>query len=125
MALADVPVENVGGETPVLSGLGLVKRLKEQAPEFVEKLSKKGVKYVYRYGVKTIVSTTGASVMDAYGQHVKPEDDNEAVREKVEAQVKRHSHDFEWHSDGSLSVTHVVPSKRPHGRGTWACLYLA
>lgn len=74
------------------------------------KLRERGVKYVYRYGVETITSTTGASFIDAYGQDVSPGDDKITVRRKVEEQVKRHSHDFEWHGDGSLSVTHVVPS---------------
>lgn len=78
----------------------------------MEKLCKKGVKYVYRYGAKTIVSTTGARFVDAYGQHVKPDDDDETTRKKVEAEVRRHSYDFEWHDDGSLSVTHVVPSRQ-------------
>jgi hypothetical protein len=41
---------------------------------------------------------------------VKPGDDETTVRRKVEEQVRMHSHDFEWHDDGSLSVTHVVPS---------------
>lgn len=104
-------VNIVGGETPVISGLALAKALKEQAPEFVEKLYEKGVRYVYRYGIDTIVSTTGASVYDAYGQHVKPGDDEETARKKIEAEVRRHSNDFVWHEDGSLSVTHVVPSK--------------
>lgn len=110
--LANVCAKRVGGETPVISGLRLVKALKEQAPEFVEKLYRKGVKYVYRYGVSTIVSTTGASVLDAYGQHVNPGDDEETARQKIEAEVRRHSNQFEWHDDGSLSVTHVVPSKQ-------------
>ena len=100
-----------GGETPITSGLGLARTLQEQAPEFVGKLREKGVKYVYRYGVAKVVSSTGASVIDAYGQDVKPGDDEVTVRKKVEQQVKRHSHNFEWHLDGSLSVTHVVPSE--------------
>lgn len=104
-------VITTGGETPVISGIALVKALKQQAPEFVEKLYRKGVKYVYRYGVSTIVSTTGASVLDAYGQQVQPDDDEATAREKIEAEIRAHSHDFEWHDDGSLSVTHVVPSK--------------
>lgn len=94
------------------SGLGLARALQEQAPEFVEKLRERGVKYVYRYGVETITSTTGASFIDAYGQDIKPGDDEITVRNKVEEQVKRHSNNFEWHDDGSLSVTHVVPSTR-------------
>lgn len=78
----------------------------------MEKLYTKGVKYVYRYGVNTVVSTTGASVLDAYGQHVKPGDDLKRTQQKIGAEVRRHSDDFEWHDDGSLSVTHVVPSKQ-------------
>lgn len=104
----------LGGETPIISGLGLVKALQEQAPEFVEKLQAKGVKYVYRYGVEKIVSTTGASIFDAYGQHVNPEDDEKTARKKMEQEVRRHSNNFEWHDDGSLSVTHVVPSMHFH-----------
>lgn len=99
-----------GGETPITSGLGLARALQSQAPEFVERLRVRGVKYVYRYGLKTITSTTGASFIDAYGQDVKPGDDLITVRRKVEEQIRRHSHDFEWHDDGSLRVTHVVPS---------------
>lgn len=58
-----------------------------------------------------MVSSTGASIIDAYGQYVKPGDDEGTIRIKVEQEVRRHSHEFEWHEDGSLSVTHVVPSK--------------
>ncbi|KAK7736648.1 hypothetical protein SLS53_006854 [Cytospora paraplurivora] len=104
------------------SGLGLAKALREQAPQFVENLRKKGVKYVYRYGVAKVVSSTGASIIDAYGQHVKPEDDEITVRKKVEQEVRRHSHELEWHEDGSLSVTHVVPIIRKnedYGLTTW------
>ncbi|KUI72472.1 hypothetical protein VM1G_07564 [Cytospora mali] len=111
-----------GGETPIISGLGLARALQEQVPEFVENLRTKGVKYVYRYGVATIVSTTGASIIDAYGQHVKVDDDETTIRKKVEEEVRRHSQDFEWHEDGSLSVTHVVPIIRKHedfGLTTW------
>lgn len=47
----------------------------------------------------------------AYGQHVLPTDDEKTAREKIEAEVRRHSHNFEWHEDGSLTVTHTVPRK--------------
>ncbi|ROW09883.1 hypothetical protein VPNG_06279 [Cytospora leucostoma] len=115
-------VPESGGETPITSGLGLAKALREQAPRFVENLRKRGVKYVYRYGVAKVVSSTGASIFDAYGQHVKPEDDEITVRKKVEQEVRRHSDNFEWHEDGSLSVTHVVPIIRKnedYGLTTW------
>ncbi|KAH8657864.1 hypothetical protein BX600DRAFT_60604 [Xylariales sp. PMI_506] len=116
----DVPKS--GGETPVISSIGLAAALKKQAPEFVEKLLRLGVKYVYRYGLEDVVSTTGTSVLGAYGQHVKPGDDSETFRKKVEEEVRRHSNIFEWHEDGSLSVTHIVPIIRNHeetGLTTW------
>ena len=40
----------LGGETPIISSIGLAAELKKQAPEFYEELLKKGVRYVYRYG---------------------------------------------------------------------------
>lgn len=85
--------------------------LRRQAPDFVDRLRQKGVRYLYRYGAEDIVSTTGASVLSAYGRDVRPGDDAETARRKIERQVRRHSDDFEWHDDGSLSVTHVVPSE--------------
>ncbi|KAH9894626.1 hypothetical protein F4778DRAFT_283318 [Xylariomycetidae sp. FL2044] len=115
-------VPESGGETPVISSLGLAAALRKEAPEFIEKLLCKGVKYVYRYGTEEIKSNTGTSVFDAYGQHIKPGDDSATIREKIEAEVRRHSDRFEWHEDGSLSVTHVVPIIRKHektGLTTW------
>ncbi|KAI2464998.1 hypothetical protein F4781DRAFT_435818 [Annulohypoxylon bovei var. microspora] len=97
------------GETPIISSLGFARELKEQAPEFIEKLVQKGVKYVYRYGLEDIRSNTGTSVVGAYGQHIQPGDDKETIRRKIEKEVRRHSDRFEWHEDGSLSVTHIVP----------------
>ncbi|KAI5862032.1 Clavaminate synthase-like protein [Durotheca rogersii] len=111
-----------GGETPVISSLGLAAALKQRAPEFVEKLLQKGVKYVYRYGLEDVKSNTGTSVIGAYGQHVKPGDDKETTRRKIEEEVRRHSNRFQWHEDGSLSVTHIVPIIRIHndtGLTTW------
>lgn len=42
---------------------------------------------------------------------MKPGDDEETVKRKVEKEVRRHSERWEWHDDGSLSVTHIVPCK--------------
>ncbi|KAI1399827.1 Clavaminate synthase-like protein [Hypoxylon fuscum] len=111
-----------GGETPIISSLRLAAALKKQAPEFVQKLLKKGVKYIYRYGLEDVKSNTGTSVIGAYGQHVKPGDDKGTIRKKIEQEVRRHSDRFEWHEDGSLSVTHIVPIIRKHndtGLTTW------
>lgn len=85
--------------------------MKNQAPEFVKKLLEKGVKYVYRYGVEDVASNTGTSVLGAYGQHVQPGDDAVTRKSKIEQEVRRHSERLEWHEDGSLSVTHIVPSQ--------------
>lgn len=49
-------------------------------------------------------------MLSAYGQNVLPDDDEQTVRSKIEMEVRRHSNRFEWYEDGSLSVTHVVPS---------------
>jgi alpha-ketoglutarate-dependent taurine dioxygenase len=105
----DVPPE--GGETPIISSIGLAKVLEQRAPEFVEKLRKKGVRYLYRYSREQKLSTVGATVLAAYGKEVEDGDDEETLRKKVEREVKRHSNRFEWHEDGSLSVTHIVPSQ--------------
>lgn len=93
---------------------GSRQNLARKAPLFVENLQQKGVKYVYRYGVTKVLSSTGASIFDAYGQHVKSGDNEMTIRKKIEQEVRRHSHEFEWHEDGSLSVTHVVPIIRKH-----------
>jgi hypothetical protein len=105
----DVPA--VGGETPIISSIGLARDLERRAPGFVEKLRKKGVRYLYRYSREQKLSTVGATVLAAYGKEVKDGDDEATLRKKVEREVKRHSERVEWHEDGSLSVTHVVPSK--------------
>ncbi|GAM42489.1 hypothetical protein TCE0_044r16517 [Talaromyces pinophilus] len=113
---------NSGGQTPINSSIDLAASIQAQAPEFYQKLLEKGVKYVYRYGIKEVKSNTGTSLFDAYGQHVLPTDDPETVRQKVEAEVRRHSNRFEWHDDGSISVTHIVPVIRKHkstGRTTF------
>ncbi|KAK9414888.1 putative TauD/TfdA-like domain-containing protein [Seiridium unicorne] len=107
---------------PEYASLGLAAALKQQAPEFVQNLLEKGVKYIYRYGLEDVVSNTGTSVLGAYGQHVSPGDDKETIRRKIEKEVRRHSNCFEWHQDGSLSVTHIVPIIRKHeetGCTTW------
>jgi len=115
-------VPESGGATPVISSIGLASRLERQAPQFYQQLLTKGVRYVYRYGREQVASTTGASVFAAYGQHVDAEDHESTIRAKIESEVRRHSEVFEWHDDGSLSVTHVVPIIRKHlptGLTTW------
>jgi hypothetical protein len=47
----------------------------------------------------------------ADGQDVVDGDSEEEVRRKVEGQIRKHSHDFEWFDDESVSVTHRVPGE--------------
>ncbi|KAF2680762.1 Clavaminate synthase-like protein [Lentithecium fluviatile CBS 122367] len=111
-----------GGATPLISSIGLAYRLEKEAPDFLKRLLQRGVRYVYRYGREEVVSTTGASVFAAYGQRIEDSDDEETIKHKIEEEVKRHSELFEWHEDGSLSVTHIVPIIRKHletGSTSW------
>lgn len=124
-----VPAES-GGETPLNSSVELAEQLEKEVPEFVQKLKEKviggislsflwfdswsiqGGLYAYRYTKDAVLtSNTGASVLDAYGRHVLPSDSPEERKRKVEADIRRHSNRFEWHENGDLTVSHVVPGK--------------
>ncbi|KAL2837097.1 hypothetical protein BJX68DRAFT_259710 [Aspergillus pseudodeflectus] len=107
-------VPGQGGATPITSGIYIAHRIGEVKPRFLEELRRLGAKYTYRYTAEVLVSNTGNSIRGAYGEHVTDEDDEETFRRKVEAEVRRHSEQFQWHEDGSLSVTHVVPAIRIH-----------
>jgi alpha-ketoglutarate-dependent taurine dioxygenase len=107
-----IPLE--GGSTPITSSIYIAHKLSKLAPAFLSELLTKGAKYTYRYTVNTLVSNTGTSIRGAYGEHVTDDDDEETARQKVETEIRRHSERFEWHEDGSLSVTHVVPAIRIH-----------
>lgn len=109
LTFSALKVPEQGGATPITSSIYIAKRLSELAPAFLADLRRLGAKYTYRYTSKQLVSNTGNSVRGAYGQHVSDDDEVETFRLKIEAEVKRHSEHFEWHEDGSLSVTHVVP----------------
>jgi alpha-ketoglutarate-dependent taurine dioxygenase len=104
-----------GGATPITSSIYIAHRLEQVAPWFLEDLRRLGAMYTYRYTTETLVSNTGNSIRGAYGEHVTDDDDEETFKRKVEAEVRRHSERFEWHEDGSLSVTHVVPGQFSSG----------
>ncbi|CCF46973.1 hypothetical protein CH063_00646 [Colletotrichum higginsianum] len=103
-----------GGATPITSAIYIAYELSRQRPQFLSQLRNKGVKYVYRYTPNPLVSNTGTSVRGAYGQEVTDDDDEATARGKIEDEVRRHSDRFEWHDDGSISVTHIVPAVRIH-----------
>ncbi|KAL3458991.1 hypothetical protein BJX64DRAFT_291653 [Aspergillus heterothallicus] len=114
LTFSALEVPEKGGATPITSSIYIAKKLEQRVPVFLEELRKRGAMYTYRYTTETLVSNTGNSIRGAYGEHVEDGDDEETFRRKVEAEVRRHSERFEWHADGSLSVTHVVPAIRIH-----------
>ncbi|CRG83305.1 hypothetical protein PISL3812_00656 [Talaromyces islandicus] len=114
LTFSALKIPDEGGSTPITSSIYLAYRLSKEAPSFFSDLRIKGAKYTYRYTVKPLVSNTGTSIRGAYGQHVTDDDDEVTARRKIEAEVRRHSELFEWHDDGSLSVTHIVPAIRLH-----------
>ncbi|KAL5001089.1 hypothetical protein BDV10DRAFT_182651 [Aspergillus recurvatus] len=110
LTFSALKVPSFGGATPITSSIHIAHRLERAAPGFVDELKRKGAKYTYRYTPNTLASNTGNSISRAYGAHVTDHDEEELFRRKVEREVRRHSACFEWHEDGSLSVTHVVPA---------------
>jgi hypothetical protein len=111
LTFCGLQIPEEGGATPITSSILIAHHLAKLAPKFLSDLQAKGARYVYRYTVSPLVSNTGTSVRGAYGQHVTDNDDEETSRRKIETEVMRHSNRFEWHEDGSLSVTHIVPGK--------------
>lgn len=111
LTFSALKIPDEGGATPITSSIYIAHQLSRLAPKFLSDLRTRGARYTYRYTVNTLVSNTGTSIRGAYGQLVTDDDNEDVVRQKVEAEVRRHSERFEWHEDGSLSVTHVVPGK--------------
>ncbi|KAL4784580.1 hypothetical protein BJX76DRAFT_367559 [Aspergillus varians] len=107
-------VPSQGGATPITSSIYIAHQLEKLAPVFLANLRRLGARYTYRYTAEQRVSNTGNNIRGAYGEHVTDHDDAETFRRKVEVEVRRHSEWFEWHEDGGLSVTHVVPAIRLH-----------
>ncbi|KAL4960103.1 uncharacterized protein BDV14DRAFT_205032 [Aspergillus stella-maris] len=103
-------VPESGGATPITSSIYIAHKLQERTPGFLADLRRLGARYTYRYTTETLVSNTGNSIRGAYGQNVNDDDDEKTFKTKIEAEVRRHSENFEWHADGSLSVTHAVPA---------------
>ena len=59
---------------------------------------------------------SGATLKQAFGKHVEPEDDEATRRAKVEAQIARYGRgkhtSWEWTEDGGLLLTHRLPAIR-------------
>ncbi|GAA5834171.1 hypothetical protein JCM3766R1_004479 [Sporobolomyces carnicolor] len=109
------PAES-GGETPINNGAEMFARLQKEVPQFVEDLARKGISYRYQYQQEANPnSNLGNSIARAYpAANLLPTDDEQTKRRKIEEQVKRHSDEWTWEEDGSLSVTHRLSSIRRH-----------
>lgn len=83
-------------------------RLQKEVPQFVDSLAKHGISYTYQYQEEANPnSNLGNSISRAYpAANLLSTDDDETKRRKIEGQVKRHSDEWKWGEDGSLSVTH-------------------
>ncbi|GJN92979.1 hypothetical protein Rhopal_006024-T1 [Rhodotorula paludigena] len=106
-----------GGQTPVNSGAWLLQRLQEEAPEFVEELVAKGVRYtIYHPPTKRSLDANGNGVVAAWGSQVVQGDDDETIKAKVEAEIQRISPEtsWEWQPDGGLFTFQRVPGVRFH-----------
>ncbi|GAA5926638.1 uncharacterized protein JCM15063_000328 [Sporobolomyces koalae] len=105
-----------GGETPINNGAEMFQRLQAEVPQFVTDLAERGISYVYQYQVEANPnSNLGNSIARAYpGANLLDSDDEATKRKKIEAEVQRHSSEWKWGEDGSLSVTHRLSSIRRH-----------
>ncbi|GAA5915368.1 hypothetical protein JCM6882_000234 [Rhodosporidiobolus microsporus] len=97
-----------GGETPINSSAEVFSRLQAEIPEFIDELAEKGISYEYSYKKeRNPGSNLGNDVKTAYGgANLLPTDDEATSRAKIEEQIKRHSNEWRWDEDGTLSVTH-------------------
>ncbi|KAF2636153.1 Clavaminate synthase-like protein [Massarina eburnea CBS 473.64] len=114
-----------GGETPINNSIVLYKRLKDEFPEFIDEIEKKGIKYQLTYPntSRTQTESPGNSVLQAYGQHVHDSDDAETTRAKIEREIRRlPTATWEWvdqsptNALGDLRTWQVLPAVRPHTR---------
>ncbi|KAF2682277.1 Clavaminate synthase-like protein [Lentithecium fluviatile CBS 122367] len=114
-----------GGETPINSSIVLCHQLKARHPEFIEQLEKRGLRHevIYAGSTRTPTGSLETSVLQVFGQYVLEADDTEAVRAKIEKEIKRSSTaTFEWVNQsaenplGDLRTWRVLPAIRPHPR---------
>jgi alpha-ketoglutarate-dependent taurine dioxygenase len=103
--------EGTGGETPLSSSLELFRIVKEEMPEFVDALARKGVLSRVTYKVAPQYQG-GSTLRQAFGKHIEDGDDGETRKRKIEAQLRRYGRgDFtswEWGHDEEGQETLVV-----------------
>jgi alpha-ketoglutarate-dependent taurine dioxygenase len=104
-----------GGETPISSSVELFERAKQEIPEFIEELGNKGILSRVTYKVERQYQG-GSTLKQAFGKEVIDGDNEEIRKAKIEAQIARYGRGkhttWEWGSDGSIVVTHRLPTVR-------------
>ncbi|CAD6588842.1 MAG: hypothetical protein CYPHOPRED_004558, partial [Cyphobasidiales sp. Tagirdzhanova-0007] len=106
-----------GGQTPINSGEWLYERLHSEAPEFINELYRKGVRYtIYHPAAKLSNDANGNGVLAAWGSQVLPSDAADTVKGKVEAEIRKTSPNstWEWQPDGGLFTYQRVSAIRSH-----------
>ena len=100
----------VGGATPLCRSDWVFDRLATEAPQFIERLDKEGVRYTnVMPGDDDAGSGQGRSWKSTL---------NSAPREAAEEQLKELGYSWEWQSDGSLrATTPALPAIRDLGGG--------
>ncbi|KAK0456779.1 hypothetical protein EV421DRAFT_1754668 [Armillaria borealis] len=106
-----------GGESPIANSLEIYERVKEELPEFVEELAKRGLTMRQVYPPAGHNRGNG-NYFDwtqeyCFGQKILPEDDEPTRRLKAEEQARRLTPHFKWLDDGSLEVIQDVPAVPP------------
>lgn len=104
-----------GGESPISSSLELFHRAQQEIPEFIRELAEKGILSRVTYKVDQQYKG-GATLNQAFGKLVEPEDDKATRRSKIEAQIARYGRGnhttWEWTDDGGLILEHRLPAIR-------------
>ncbi|KAA8645775.1 hypothetical protein EYZ11_005157 [Aspergillus tanneri] len=105
------PSPDAGGESPISSSLELFQRAQLEIPDFITSLAQKGIlsRVTYTY---TPQYKGGATLLQSFGKHIHPEDDDAVRRRKIEAQIARYNRGkhttYEWTEDG-IVLTHRLP----------------
>ncbi|KAG7450812.1 Clavaminate synthase-like protein [Guyanagaster necrorhizus] len=115
-----------GGESPIANSLEIYERVKEELPEFVQELAKRGLTMRQVYPPAGHNRGNG-NYFDwtqeyCFGQKILPGDDEPTRRRKAEEQARRLTPRFKWLDDSSLEVIQDVPAFRrinPGGIPTW------
>lgn len=106
---------HTGGESPISSSLELFHRAQHEIPEFVRELAEKGILSRVTYKVDQQYKG-GATLKQAFGKLVEPDDDEATRRSKIEAQIARYGRGkhttWKWTDDGGLILEHRLPAIR-------------